>query len=144
MNPAAQPATAAQQTQPIFTNAHNNVFEGLRQTLMQHVHDGVPGMEKVLNTLNAEHAKGVGARGAAGAMPLRQPSGVRANLTEVNRGNIDPQNGAMIDAITAWLKSNQSAGGFSTGPGTGFIPGQGPVNTNPVGIPVPGVYHPFN
>lgn len=45
-----------QQQQPMaFTDAHNAVYNGLRDTLQRYVAQGVPGMDKVVDALNKQH-----------------------------------------------------------------------------------------
>lgn len=51
MNPTAQ-----QTQQPMaFTDAHNAVYNGLRDTLQRYVSQGIPGMDKVVDALNKQH-----------------------------------------------------------------------------------------
>lgn len=42
-----------------FTASHNHIYNTLRNSLMELVKQGIPGMEKVLAALNNEHVNGI-------------------------------------------------------------------------------------
>ena len=46
--------------QPTFNDQHNNVYNTLRNQMMQYAAAGVPGMEDVVNALNKTHTKLMG------------------------------------------------------------------------------------
>lgn len=56
MNPQAN---QSQQQPMAFTDAHNAIYNGLRDVLMRHQASGVPGMDKVVNALNKAHQEGM-------------------------------------------------------------------------------------
>ena len=62
MNPTAQPTvsnTAVNQQGQIqpFTDAHNAAYNNLRNLMMNYNAAGVPGIDKILNTLNKTHTE---------------------------------------------------------------------------------------
>jgi hypothetical protein len=87
----------------LFTNAHHNIYEGLRQTLMGYVQAGVPGMDKVLQALTSSHIAGLSSRGESGAMPVK-------TSTPAEAGKADDSN-LMENAINHYIKSQGNQGG---------------------------------
>ncbi len=53
------PQTPGQQPMQSFTDAHNAIYNGLRDTLQKYVAAGVPGMDKVTDALNKQHQQGM-------------------------------------------------------------------------------------
>lgn len=51
-----QPTTGATQPQTMpFTEQHNAIYNGLRDTMLKYAAAGVPGMDKVADILNKQH-----------------------------------------------------------------------------------------
>lgn len=51
----------AQTQQPMaFTDSHNAVYNGLRDTLQRYVAQGIPGMDKIVDALNKQHTSMMG------------------------------------------------------------------------------------
>lgn len=84
---AQMPQMAQQMQQPQgqmqggLSPAHNQIFENLRQVLMNLHSQGVPGMDKVLGALHNAHMNGMKQANTAPTMPQRPTGALQAAPT---------------------------------------------------------------
>lgn len=85
--PQQQPGMPVEQP---FNEWHNNVYNGLRDTLQKYSAAGVPGMDKIVDTLNKLHLNYM-----KSYVPQNQPEGQGGAGPQIVRPNMSSRNQPM-------------------------------------------------
>ena len=96
------PNSATQQPMMPFTDAHNTIYNGLRDTLMKYHAAGVPGMDKVVDALNKQHQEG---------MTNYQPPAIKpvaATQTPPSTSQIERQQAGSLNSLMTQIQQKNT------------------------------------